>query len=335
MIKETVKKNLRLPKIVQVGNHFRIQTMIKGKRYSATKSSPEECIHWFELLNKEIYHNNLCLLELIDLYKRYKMSKIKSISRAECIINTLVREHTDLVTTNIQQITPKDLAKWRDYRLNQVTVGTVLLEMSFLSCVFNYAITELYILESNPMDKVVKPSKAKPRDRRISTLEEETVIKWTKYKLGSIPDTCRKQVGWCFLFALQTAMRRGEILALTAECIHKDYVYIPTSKNGTSRYVPLNNIAKQMLEGIEPKETKLFDIRLDNFNLIWRRMREQTGIQDLHFHDTRHEAITRMVRDLNIPVEKLAKVTGHKSINTLVNTYYNPTVDELSSYFMG
>ena len=42
-----------------------------------------------------------------------------------------------------------------------------------------------------------------------------------------------------------------------------------------------------------------------------------------HFHDTRHEAITRMVGVRKLPVEILAKITGHKKIDVLVNTYYN------------
>lgn len=323
----------RTPKIAKVGNSYRIQTMINGKRYSATRASKQECIHWFELLNQELSLTNICLLELVELYRTQVLSKLKSGSRANSIINILVKEHTNLITSTLTDITPKQLAEWRDCRLMQVSEGSVLLEMSFLSCVFNYAVNELYILDSNPMSKVSKPSKAPPRNRRITPKEEQKILTWFRYSLGEEPDTCRKQVGWCFLFALQTAMRRGEILAMTPQHIHSTHVHIPNSKNGTSRDVVLNSTARLMLSKVNPLEGRLFNIRLDNFNLIWRRMREQSGIHDLHFHDTRHEAISRMVRDLNIPVEKLAKITGHRDIKTLVNVYYNPTVDELASYF--
>lgn len=325
----------KTPKVFQVNGKYRIQTMINGKRYSATKSTEQECIHWFNLLHEELNPASMCLLELIDAYRNHRIRQGKSVRRYASIINTLVKEHTSLVMTDINKVSPKQLATWRDYRLMQVSAASVLLEMSFLSCVFDHAIKELYLLADNPIDKVNKPMRTKPRDRRISPQEEQRILEWTRYEYGQAPDTCRKQVGWCFAFALQTAMRRGEILNLTADHIHDNYVHIPISKNGTSRDVPLTKTAKLMLQSITPKEHRLFDIRLDNFNLIWRRMKEQLGIQDLHFHDTRHEAISRMVRDLDIPVEKLAKVTGHKSINILVNTYYNPTVDELASYFEG
>lgn len=330
MFEQSVKK---ICKPIKVGNKYRIQTMINGKRYSATRGSEEACIQWFNELHEEHHSNTISLLELIDIYQKCKVTKEVAIKRVSSIVGILTREHASLLALSIHDITPKQLSRWRDYRITQVATGTVLLEMSFLSCVFNHAVKELYILDANPMDKVVRPTKERARDRRISKEEEHIILEWMGYKHGEMPDTCRKQVGWCFAFALQTAMRRGEILALTQECIFSNHVHIRTSKNGTSRDVPLTIPASQMLQGIIPKPDRLFEVRHDNFSLIWRRMLQQTKIKDLHFHDTRHEAITRMVRDLNIPVEKLAKVTGHKSISVLVNTYYNPTVDELASYF--
>lgn len=325
----------KTPTVQKVRNKYRIQVMLNGKRYSTTKDTEQACLDWYHLLCDEHISKSISLLELFELYRSKVLVKHKCIDRANGVISKMVREHTDLVTTDIDKITPKQLADYRDYRLLLVSHASVLLELSLLSCVFNFAVKELYLLDDNPMDKVTKPNRPNPRDRRISKDEETKIIEWSRYKLGEVPDTCRKQVGWCFLFALQTAMRRSEIMSLTSEHIHPNHVHIPYSKNGTSRNVPLNSTAKLMLKDVTPLSNKLFNIREDNFNLIWRRMRQQLDIKDLHFHDTRHEAITRMVRDLNIPVEKLAKVTGHKSINILVNTYYNPTVDELSSYFTG
>ena len=69
------------------------------------------------------------------------------------------------------------------------------------------------------------------------------------------------------------------------------------------------------------------------FISAWRRLKSKSGVSDLGFHDTRHEAISRFVQNLKMPVEKLAKVTGHKDIKTLINVYYNPTIDELVAYF--
>ncbi len=68
-------------------------------------------------------------------------------------------------------------------------------------------------------------------------------------------------------------------------------------------------------------------------------MRERRTIlielHDFHFHDTRHEAITRMMRIRKMPVEVLAKITGHKKIEVLVNIYCNPDANDLIETFNG
>ncbi len=66
---------------------------------------------------------------------------------------------------------------------------------------------------------------------------------------------------------------------------------------------------------------------------MWEKKKYEAGLSSLHFHDTRHEAITRMVRDKGMPVEVLAKITGHKKIDVLVNTYYNPNAYDLVEAF--
>lgn len=264
-----------IPKLHKVGNQYRIQTMINGQRYSTTQATQEACINWFNLLCDELSikqkdETGLCLLEVIEMYRSRVLTQLKSGKRAESIINILVRQHPDLVTAPITQITPKQLSAYKDRRLLQVSEGSVLLELSFLKCVFDFAMNELYLMDSNPMNRVKRPSKPPPRNRRITQEEEANVLQWTHYKMGESPDTCRKQVGWCFLFALQTAMRRGEILALTAQHIHANYVHIPHSKNGLSRDVVLNKLARDMIKDVQPLDDRLFPIRLDNFNLIWR-----------------------------------------------------------------
>ncbi|MFH3721443.1 tyrosine-type recombinase/integrase, partial [Acinetobacter baumannii] len=60
---------------------------------------------------------------------------------------------------------------------------------------------------------------------------------------------------------------------------------------------------------------------------------DAADLKHINFHDTRHEAITRMVRERKLPVEVLAKITGHKTIGILINTYYNPNAQDLVEMF--
>ncbi len=150
---------------------------------------------------------------------------------------------------------------------------------------------------------------------------------------GNEPVLTQHFVAWGFLFALETAMRRGEILAMEKKDIFDGHVHLPKTKNGESRNVPLSEEAKELLALIKHDGRKIIPQSENAFRLMWEKRKATVGLNNLHFHDTRHEAITRMVRIRKLPVEVLAKITGHKKIDVLVNTYYNPNADDLIEAF--
>lgn len=77
------------------------------------------------------------------------------------------------------------------------------------------------------------------------------------------------------------------------------------------------------------------DAKIEGIDTAFNRALKKTGIKDLQFRDTRHEAISRLVNTKRLPVEILAKITGHKKLETLLNVYYNPTADELYNSMYG
>ena len=96
--------------------------------------------------------------------------------------------------------------------------------------------------------------------------------------------------------ALETAMRRGELLGLTWDAIDWDkrIVHLDMTKNGDSRDVPLSARAVktlQILKSSSNTET-VFNISGNGVRLAWQRLRRHAGCPDLHFHDLRHEAIS-------------------------------------------
>jgi len=150
------------------------------------------------------------------------------------------------------------------------------------------------------------------------------------YKEDQVPELPEHYVAWAFLFALETAMRRGEILGIYMSDIFDRHVHLPKTKNGDSRNVPLTKKALHLLSLINHTSDKLIPQSENAFRLMWERRKAKAGLEDIHFHDTRHEAITRFVNNQKLPVEILAKVTGHKNIKVLVNTYYNPDVEDIA-----
>ena len=233
----------------------------------------------------------------------------------------------------VNEITAKDLTDWRNVRLNAVSAGTVRREISYLSSVMSYAVKELFIISENPFNNLAKPHMPKARNRRITENDIQAILTAGNYTLGQTPVQTQQYVAWAFLFAIETAMRKGEILGVKMADIKNGYIHLPKTKNGESRNVPLTPKAKALLDCMAHDSDKLIPLTENAFKLSWKKVLEKSDLDDLHFHDTRHEAISRFVKDLGLPVETLAKVTGHKDIKTLVNTYYNPTIDELVDLF--
>ncbi len=117
------------------------------------------------------------------------------------------------------------------------------------------------------------------------------------------------------LFAIETAIRRAEILAL--EWRHVDLeqrtANIPWSKTGKARTIPLTEAAVGLLRARAPAKTqsRVFPITSVAFRLAWERARERAGLSDLRFHDSRHEALSRFC-ELGLTIPELAVISGHR-----------------------
>lgn len=205
----------------------------------------------------------------------------------------------------------------------------MLKEISLYSAVFTFAQKELFLLKENPFFGLKKPKKPKSRNRRILQSEIEKIIAELKYEVGQQPKISSHYVAWAFLFAMETAMRRGEILAIRMRHMFDDHIHLEDTKNGESRDVPLTRQARELLSLISHNDDRLIPMTENAFRLQFERAKAKIGLADLHFHDTRHEAITRLVNTRKVPVEILAKITGHRTIKVLVNTYYNPNVKDI------
>jgi integrase len=229
------------------------------------------------------------------------------------------------------------ISRWRDLRMTRlsqrsgkpVSGSTVKREMNLLANVFNVARKEWKWISHNPTKEVRRPKEPPPRDRRISEHEMQLLCFSLGFD-GSTVKTQQNRVAVAFLFAIETAMREGEICALTRENIRGNVAHIPMSKNGMKRNVPLSPRALELLsllpEGVDP----MFGISANSVSTLFSEAVKRCMIKDLKFHDTRHEATTRLAKIFN--VLELARITGHKDIRQLM-IYFNATADELAKRF--
>lgn len=277
-------------------------------------------------------------------------------------LGRLKRFGEDLGRYRLDGLTPLVLLRWRDERLKVVAPGTVAREMGVLGSVLSWARKERLIpLPQNPIAAISTPKVADARDRRLvkdeemrllAAMEDHAASSGGKQRSGRYRVGARQpRLKAIFLFALETAMRQGEILSLDWEHIDLDAqtAHLPTTKNGESRTVPLSRRAVSILEaqaaGTTNPTGKVFKLTADALKKAWvrataraRRTYElecsQAGVKadnrltDLRFHDLRHEATSRLADKLPNLVE-LAAVTGHKDLRML-KRYYHPRASDLA-----
>lgn len=232
-----------------------------------------------------------------------------------------------LANVKLAELSAKDAAKWRDTRAKVVSDGTVLREWNLLSHACNVAIKEWGWLKNNPFKEVRRPKSPEARSRRISDDEIKRILEALGY--DGNPINISSRVGAAFLFSIETAMRAGEVCNLLWKQVFERHVHIAMSKNGTKRDVPLSKAAKQILENLPRESVHVFNLKSSQIDSLFRKAKSKALIDDLHWHDTRHEAISRLSHN-GYDVMQLAKIVGIKDLRILQNVYYNPTIDELA-----
>ncbi len=318
------------------GNKWYAEVFVDGVRKGKSHPSKAEARAWasgMETLILDDQHQITGNGSFSDACNRYAetVSPTKKGERWEKVRLKALGRDLLLSDMDIATIENRHIAKWRDLRLKDVSPGTVLREMNLMRSMFQVAIRDWGWLKRNPMDGVIRPPAPKHRDRRVNDDEVEQIIHSLGYVDGMAIETKSQQIAIAFLFALETAMRVGEILSLTWDRVFVDqrYVRLVDTKNGDTREVPLSRRAVELLNILRTiDDVSCFTVTTASADALFRKARRRAGIEDLHFHDTRHEALTRLANKLS--VLELARMVGHRDPRSLM-IYYNATATELAS----
>lgn len=225
------------------------------------------------------------------------------------------------------------IADYRDARLSEKTRrekltsnNSVRLELALLSHLFTVAIQEWRIgLPSNPVSNIRKPSPGQGRDRRLSAEEERSL-------LAAVNAHSNPMLGWIVGIALETSMRSSEVSDLRRSQVDLDrrVVRLSLTKNGDTRTVPLSLKAtalfrQALTHPIRPIDCDLVFFgepgrdgrrRPYRFSKVWGTLKKRLGLSDLHFHDLRHEAVSRFVEG-GLSDQEVSAISGHKSMQML------------------
>ena len=158
----------------------------------------------------------------------------------------------------------------------------------------------------NPLSKIRVDIPFQRRERRLKDGELE--------RLTLSAQHCRNPLILpIVLFAVETGMRRSEILSLMWNEVipAKRLAVLSQTKNGHSRTIPLSTRALSALQRVHKTEDRIFPMTANAFRLAWERLRARAGLLDLRFHDLRHEAISRFF-EMGLSVPEVALKSGHR-----------------------
>lgn len=314
----------------------RAQVFVGGKRASKTFRTQREAMAWAFAKEAELGQSpadSHTFRQLIEAYIDKVISKKKGARHEEHQALALLRDFPDLADKKLSALDTPDFVHWRDERLKTVSDATVLRNLNWLRHAFGTARREWKWMTHNPLDGLTLPKTPHPRDRRVSPREVRLLCRNLGYRAGRAPETRLQEVALAFLVALRSAMRVGEILQLGKGTLNMERRVASVEHKtqhltGRRREVPLTRGALRLLKPVAEKD-RCFEISPATLETLFRRARDRLLIKDLHFHDTRAEALTRLAR--KVDVLTLAKISGHKDLRILQNAYYRETAEQIAS----
>lgn len=330
--------------ITRRGNNWLAQGCVKGKRKSKTFPTKALAIAWVTQWEAEARAQLLGAIprkRVRDLLERYstEVSPTKKGVRWEQIRLQRICETDPLADIWLEDLSPRHIAEWRDRRIVDVSAGSVRREWNLLSAAFNIAVREWGWLTENPTRNVRRPPPPPPRDRRYTHAEIQRICDAAGYRPELPPITKRARTCAAFLLAIETGMRLGEIAALRFEDLRLDQCFLLVTGHSrgagktaaAKRQVPLSSHAIKILEQVSAvtgrNSQTVFDVGRDSMSTTFGTICDKANVHGATFHDSRHEATTRLAQKLN-PLE-LAKTLGHKDLRMLM-VYYEEAAENIA-----
>ncbi|NII54347.1 site-specific integrase [Luteibacter sp. SG786] len=316
--------------IYRLGKKWRAQVSIRGVRQTEVFPTKQQAAAW--AMDKEAAGKvgKMPNRTLGDALKRYakevapgRAGETWEVTRCKAM------ERLDMAKILLKDLDRSDLASWRDDRLKQVKPATVLRDINLLRGVFKLCAGEWQWMHTSPLEGLKLPKPPKGRRRRITEDEIKRIRLAGGLDKGYAVHTATQRTVMAFLLALETAMRAGEILSLRWKYVDlkKRVAHLPKTKNGDERDVPLSTTAVTILKAFPTDQDPIFALGDRERDALWRKVMKKAAVDDLHFHDSRAEAIWALSKKLD--VLQLARAIGHRDLKSLM-IYYNESAEDMA-----
>ncbi|WP_040605140.1 tyrosine-type recombinase/integrase [Sagittula stellata] len=317
--------------ITKHGKQWRAQVARNGTRRSKVFPTRQEARDWAATVEADLTSakpgrcSKLTFGAMLDRYAREVSPSKRGRDWEQRRIELL--QNDPIAAVRLSDLCPEDLADWRDRRLREVAPGTVRRERVLLSSALSHARKVWRLIPENPMRDVVAPKEPPGRERLVTDSELEKLI----FVAGEDLTTARARAVHAFRFALETGMRAGEIVGLEGRQVDPGLrvARLERTKNGDRREVPLSTEALRLLR-LLPRvsdDAPIFRLTSREIDASFRAVRDRAKISGLTFHDSRHSAVTRLSRKLDVLA--LARMIGHRDLRML-QRYYNEAATDIA-----
>lgn len=313
---------------------YQWQAQVRKKGYPAqskTFDTKKDAEMWMRSIEREmdtgafVSRNEAERTTIRDLASKYRagpMEKMRGLRQEDSRLKLVEKIFGDY---NLSAVTPAMIAKWRDELAKTLAPQTVQHYLAVLNRLYKAATRDFGIPLplGNPVQSIRMPSVKNARERRFEGEEEARLMEALDKSRG-------KHLKAIVLLAIETAMRRGEIIKLRWENVDlkRQIALLPDTKNDEARTVPLSLRAVKVLQALPRNISgRVFSTSETAVTEGFQRAAKRAEIDDLRFHDLRHEATSRLAEKLQM--HELGKVTGHKSPRMLMR-YYHPRAEDLA-----
>lgn len=328
-----------MPSISPHGAQWRAQVYVAKKRDSKVFRTRREAVAWAAAREVELRAEagktpaeKITLHTLIAKYIEEESPKKRGSAKEVIRLNAMLGRLPDLP---LSEITNKTIQQYRDERLLVVKPNSVLRELGSLSSVFKHAIQEWHYTTRNPVSEIRKPQRGDHRRVTISAKQVSLMLRMMGYSPTGRITTVAGAVAVCFLAALRTGMREGELCSLTWDRVTHDYAHVGTKTTAADRHVPLTDKSRRLIDkmsGFDP--ALVFGLKAASCDAMFRKYRERAELSGFTFHDARHTAATWMVKFGQLNVLELCKVFGWTDPK-MAMIYFNPDPAELAKRMTG
>jgi integrase len=301
------------------GDKYRVQIRKQGQKpLTQSFTTRKDAQAWAKRVESEIERGifldiseaqETTVLEVVERYETEILPSKRSYPVYRFHLKPLKVNLGHLVLSTVK---PSHVSQYRDQRLKEVSPATVIKELGLLQRVLTACVKDwgINLPHGNVVSQIRQPKQPQGRDRRLAVGELDKVLSELKRS---------PTVKAIVQLALETAMRREEITNMEWKDINikARTLHIPKTKTDTPRTIPLSGKAIEVLSGIPRRiDGKVFDIQPHSITQAFDRACTRAGIEDLRFHDLRHEATSRFF-EKGFNLMEVSSITGHKDLRML------------------